>query len=315
MGKGRNRIKWLALALLALMLLTTASAQEFTGTATGFGGPVTITISVENGAIAACIITAEQETPSIGGQAAKTMEEIIAQTGAADAVSGATMTSNAANEALAQCLRQAGLLTDVLQTARRLIASGHIRDAACPGRTKANPDRTGILSIRGDSGLIVLWFAHRKTGEACACGHPSSACSKGIKRGAAARQDNGPARLEADVLARLVPGNHGGDLRLRHFLVAEGPLAHAVGRRAVRAGRADALLLRKTDAIQPRRRRAPGVPAAVSFRKLRREAVCSYAFPPSSIVCFLAIRWPDYGVSGGKTPEQFSQTGHFAIFL
>ena len=37
------------------------------------------------------------------------MEEIIAQTGAADAVSGATMTSNAANEALAQCLRQAGL--------------------------------------------------------------------------------------------------------------------------------------------------------------------------------------------------------------
>lgn len=95
LGKGRNRIKWLALALLALMLLTTASAQEFTGTATGFGGPVTVTISVENGAIAACTITAEQETPSIGGQAAKTMEEIIAQTGASDAVSGATMTSNA----------------------------------------------------------------------------------------------------------------------------------------------------------------------------------------------------------------------------
>ena len=43
LGKGRNRIKWLALALLALMLLTIASAQEFTGTATGFGGPVTIT--------------------------------------------------------------------------------------------------------------------------------------------------------------------------------------------------------------------------------------------------------------------------------
>ena len=97
LGKGRNTImkKWLALALLALMLLTTASAQEFTGTATGFGGPVTVTISVENGAIAACTITAEQETPSIGGQAAKTMEEIIAQTGASDAVSGATMTSNA----------------------------------------------------------------------------------------------------------------------------------------------------------------------------------------------------------------------------
>ena len=36
--KGRNSVmkKWLALALLAIMLLTTASAQEFTGTANGF---------------------------------------------------------------------------------------------------------------------------------------------------------------------------------------------------------------------------------------------------------------------------------------
>ena len=61
--------KWLALALLAIMLLTTASAQEFTGTANGFGGPVTVTISVENGAITACAISAESETPSIGESA------------------------------------------------------------------------------------------------------------------------------------------------------------------------------------------------------------------------------------------------------
>ena len=112
LGKGRTRImkKWLALALLALMLLTTASAQEFTGTATGFGGPVTVTVSVENGIITACTIAAESETPSIGGQATKTLETTIAETGAVEAVSGATMTSNAVSAALMDAMQQAGLV-------------------------------------------------------------------------------------------------------------------------------------------------------------------------------------------------------------
>ena len=118
--KGRNSVmkKWLALALLAIMLLTTASAQEFTGTANGFGGPVTVTISVENGAITACTIAAENETPSIGGQATKTLETTIAETGAVEAVSGATMTSNAVSAALMDAMQQAGL---VEQT-----AAGHL---------------------------------------------------------------------------------------------------------------------------------------------------------------------------------------------
>ena len=118
--KGRNSVmkKWLALALLAIMLITTASAQEFTGTANGFGGPVTVTISVENGAITACTIAAESETPSIGGQATKTLETTIAETGAVEAVSGATMTSNAVSAALMDAMQQAGL---VEQT-----AAGHL---------------------------------------------------------------------------------------------------------------------------------------------------------------------------------------------
>ena len=118
--KGRNRImkKWLVLSLLALMLITTASAQEFTGTANGFGGLVTVTISVENGIITACTIAAESETPSIGGQAAKALENAIVETGAVEAVSSATMTSNAVSAALMDAMQQAGL---VEQT-----AAGHL---------------------------------------------------------------------------------------------------------------------------------------------------------------------------------------------
>lgn len=97
--------KWLVLSLLALMLITPASAQEFTGTANGFGGTVTVTISVENGAITACAISAESETPSIGGQATKTLETTIVENGAAEVISGATMTSNAVSAALMDAMQ------------------------------------------------------------------------------------------------------------------------------------------------------------------------------------------------------------------
>lgn len=97
--------KWLALTLFAIMLISTASAQEFMGTANGFGGPVSVTISVENGAIAACTIAAENETPAIGGQAAGTLETAIVENGAVEAVSGATMTSNAVSAALMDAMQ------------------------------------------------------------------------------------------------------------------------------------------------------------------------------------------------------------------
>ena len=92
--------KWLALALLAIMLLTTASAQEFTGTANGFGGPVTVTISVENGAITACDISAESETPSIGGQAANALETTIVENGAVEEYEGVNDSSHFGTDAV-----------------------------------------------------------------------------------------------------------------------------------------------------------------------------------------------------------------------
>ena len=48
---------------------TAASAESLTGTAKGFGGDVTATLTVEDGAITACTLTGDDETPEIGGAA------------------------------------------------------------------------------------------------------------------------------------------------------------------------------------------------------------------------------------------------------
>lgn len=46
-----------------------SAAETLTGTAKGFGGDVTATLTVEDGAITACTLTGDDETPEIGGAA------------------------------------------------------------------------------------------------------------------------------------------------------------------------------------------------------------------------------------------------------
>ena len=53
--------------VLALCLSPVAMAEDYTATAKGFGGDVTATLTVEDGAITACTLTGDDETPEIGG--------------------------------------------------------------------------------------------------------------------------------------------------------------------------------------------------------------------------------------------------------
>lgn len=93
--------KVLALVLSVLMALTAvASLAEdgtFTGTAEGFGGPITAEVTVKGDKITGLKLTAEKETPAIGGIAMETLTAAIAAAGTVegvDAVAGATWTSN-----------------------------------------------------------------------------------------------------------------------------------------------------------------------------------------------------------------------------
>ena len=132
--KGRNimRKRIAALALAAVMAFgltacgggssssTAASAGsgdaaggvsgEFTGTATGMG-EVSVTITLTDGVITGCEIVGDSETEGIGSVIVENApEEIVSgNKGAIDVVSGATITSNAVNEALAAALAAAGL--------------------------------------------------------------------------------------------------------------------------------------------------------------------------------------------------------------
>lgn len=84
------------------------TAGIYTGTATGIG-EVKVTMTFSETAITEVVIDASNETESIGGVAAPTLQEAImaAQGTEIDNISGATVTTNAVKKAAASCIEQA----------------------------------------------------------------------------------------------------------------------------------------------------------------------------------------------------------------
>ena len=127
----RKRIAALALAsVMALSLIGCGSKSnsassaagvsgEFTGTAKGMGGDVTVTLTLEDSKITGCTAEGADETEGIGTLALDQLPGQIAETGsiAVDGVAGATITSDAIKEAAAAALAAAGLNADDYKTA------------------------------------------------------------------------------------------------------------------------------------------------------------------------------------------------------
>ena len=92
---------------------------DFTGTAKGFGGDVSVTLTLTDSAITGCTVEGKDETEGVGSQAIAKMPGAIAESGsiAVDGVSGATITSTAIKEAAAAALTAAGLNPDDYKTA------------------------------------------------------------------------------------------------------------------------------------------------------------------------------------------------------
>ena len=84
------------------------TAGTYTGTATGIG-EVKVTMTFSATAITDVVVDASNETESIGGVAAPTLQEALmeAQTAEIDNISGATVTTNAVKKAAASCIEQA----------------------------------------------------------------------------------------------------------------------------------------------------------------------------------------------------------------
>ncbi len=102
-------------AMLAVAPMTFGSAETFTAgeyeaTATGFGGNVTVKITVDSDTVTAVQVTGEGETPALGGAAIEGYNTSLVGVTDADSVevtSGATVTSTAVKEAFASALAQA----------------------------------------------------------------------------------------------------------------------------------------------------------------------------------------------------------------
>ena len=91
---------------------------DFTGTAKGMGGDVTVTLTLEDGKITGCTAEGKDETPGIGTMALEQLPGAIAESGsiAVDGVATATITSDAIKEAAAAALVAAGLNADDYKT-------------------------------------------------------------------------------------------------------------------------------------------------------------------------------------------------------
>ncbi len=104
-----------ALAILLVLLLifpaSTAFAQgeTFTAEANGFGGPVTVTLTVEDGVITDAEVTGDKETPNVGARAIELLPGELVRVGTPDidGVTGATISSGAVIQAAKAAYAQA----------------------------------------------------------------------------------------------------------------------------------------------------------------------------------------------------------------
>ena len=103
---------------------TASNGTTSVGTAKGFGGDVTVTLTLADGKITGCTAEGKDETEGVGSTAIDQLPGAIAESGsiAVDGIAGATVTSNAIKEAAAAALTAAGLNPADFQTA--VAASG-----------------------------------------------------------------------------------------------------------------------------------------------------------------------------------------------
>lgn len=89
---------------------------SYTGSADGFGGKVVATVTISDGGIESVELKGNDETPDLGGKALEKLAPkfVETQSSMVDAVSGSTISSNAAMAAVQQALDQASGKIDVI---------------------------------------------------------------------------------------------------------------------------------------------------------------------------------------------------------
>ena len=116
--------------LVVLLFAVTASAEAYDVVGTGKNGDDHVTVSIEAGKIVSVKLREHQETSGIYEAAAEKVPQSIIdnQSINVDSVSGATMTSDAIKNAVAQALTLAGLNVDDYRKAVAKAGEGVIKE-------------------------------------------------------------------------------------------------------------------------------------------------------------------------------------------
>ena len=131
----------LTCALAAVMCACTATAENLTGEAEGYGGPLKVAVTVEEGKITQVRVTEHKETEGVGTKAIDTLPDAIVQANSTqvDVVAGATYTSKAILAAVDNALGVSPSVSPV--------------GSQAPAQTSATTLRTGVgMSAMGRVG-------------------------------------------------------------------------------------------------------------------------------------------------------------------
>lgn len=143
---------------LALVLCSTAvmaegfTAGTYTGTAQGFGGEITATVTLSDSEMTAIDVVGEGETAGLGSVAIEQLpgKMLAAQTPNVDAMSGATVTSEAIMAAVTAALATAGVDASSLQA----------KTAADGERAEETLDADVVVIGAGGAGMAAAITAH-----------------------------------------------------------------------------------------------------------------------------------------------------------
>lgn len=123
----------LCLTLALCMTGCTAGAEQHTGTAEGYGGTIKVTVTRTGDDITSVKVTEHHETQGVGTRAIDALPALIAEADSidVDGISGATVTSNAIKQAVAEAIglngaHQTDAADQTLRTGMGLAATGRV---------------------------------------------------------------------------------------------------------------------------------------------------------------------------------------------
>jgi len=150
---------------------TTYTDGVYTGTGAGYGGTLTLTVTISGGEITSIVIGSNSETSSYLKRAQKLIDQIVSaqSTTGVDTISGATISSKAILTAVSSCLSQASGGEDTSKTGSsgtKKSSSGSSSTKTETGTTTENADgsTTYVGSSWGYGGKITVSVTVSSTG-------------------------------------------------------------------------------------------------------------------------------------------------------